>query len=286
TATASIASGAGGSIAAGGTSGTFNAGVATFSGLGLNGVSGTTYTLTFTGDGFTSVRSTGITVSTGAATQLVFTTQPASGTSGAALTTQPVIKVEDSGNNVVTSSNQTITLTPSAGTLSSCGGLTATAGVINVTGCTFAGTIGTNYSLLAQTTTAPVVSGTSANFSPTTHGAATQLVFTTQPASGASGAALTTQPVIKVEDSGNNVVTSSNQTITLTPSAGTLSSCGGLTATAGVINVTGCTFAGTIGTNYSLTAQTTTAPVVSGTSANFSPTTFGAVTQLVITTQP
>src|SRR5208283_77230 len=98
TATASIASGAGGSIAAGGTSGTFNAGVATFAGLGLNGVNGTTYTLTFTGDGFTSVASTGITVSTGAATQLVFTTQPASGTSGAALTTQPVIKVEDSGN--------------------------------------------------------------------------------------------------------------------------------------------------------------------------------------------
>ena len=82
TASATIASGAGGSIAAGGTSGTFANGVATFSGLGLNGVNGTTYTLTFTGGGFTSAASNGITVSTGAATQLVFTTQPAAGASG------------------------------------------------------------------------------------------------------------------------------------------------------------------------------------------------------------
>ena len=76
TASASIASGAGGSIAAGGTSGTFSSGVATFSGLALNGVNGTAYTLTFTGGGFTSAASTSITMSTGAATKLVITTQP------------------------------------------------------------------------------------------------------------------------------------------------------------------------------------------------------------------
>ena len=106
TAGASIASGSGGSIAAGGTSGTFSNGVATFSGLALNGLNGTAYTLTFTGDSFTSAASTSITVSTGAATQLVITTQPSStANSGAALGTQPVVKVEDSGGNVVTSVN-------------------------------------------------------------------------------------------------------------------------------------------------------------------------------------
>ena len=106
TASASIASGTGGSIAAGGTSGTFSSGVATFSGLALNGVNGTAYTLTFTGGGFTSAASTNITMSTGAATQLVITTEPSStANSGAALGTQPVVKVEDSGGNVVTSVN-------------------------------------------------------------------------------------------------------------------------------------------------------------------------------------
>ena len=76
TASATIPSGAGGSIAAGGTSGTFTGGTATFSGLALNGVNGTAYTLTFTGDSFTSVASSNITMSTGAATQLVITTEP------------------------------------------------------------------------------------------------------------------------------------------------------------------------------------------------------------------
>ena len=111
-----------------------------------------------------------------------------------------------------------------------------------------------------------------------TFGTATKLVFTTPPVAGASGSAFSTQPVIKVEDSAGNVVASSAQTVTLTPSGGTLSSCSGLTATSGVINVSSCTFAGTVGTNYTLTAQTTTAPVVSGTSANFSPSTFGTAT--------
>ena len=75
TAAATI-SGAGRSIAAGGTSGTFSNGVATFSGLALNGANGTVYTLTFTGGGFSSAVSSNITMSTGAATQLVITTEP------------------------------------------------------------------------------------------------------------------------------------------------------------------------------------------------------------------
>ena len=80
--------------------------MATFSGLALNGVSGNVYTLTFTGDSFTSAASSNITMSTGAATQLVITTEPsATENSGAALATQPVVKVEDSGGNVVTSVN-------------------------------------------------------------------------------------------------------------------------------------------------------------------------------------
>ncbi len=76
--------------------------MATFSGLALNALAGN-YTLTFSDGGLTTAVSNTITVSTGAATKLVVTTQPSSHrASGAALGTQPVVKVEDSGGNVVT----------------------------------------------------------------------------------------------------------------------------------------------------------------------------------------
>ncbi|HZS15906.1 MAG TPA: hypothetical protein VFC09_15025, partial [Candidatus Dormibacteraeota bacterium] len=264
---------------------TASSGVFTVANCTFAGLVGTNYTLTAQTTSGVSVSGISANFSPttfGTATQLVFATQPIAGASGAAFTTQPVVKVEDSGGNVVTSSSQTITLVASGGTLSNCSGLTAASGVVTVTGCKFAGTVGTNYTLTATTTSAPVVTGTSAGFSPSTFGTATQLVFTTQPVAGASGAAFATQPVIAVEDSAGNVVTSSSQTITLVASGGTLSSCSGLTAVSGVFTVTGCTFAGTVGTNYTLTATTTAAPIVTGTSANFSPSTFGTATQIVL----
>src|SRR5581483_3981855 len=210
---------------------------------------GTNYTLTATTTSAPVVTGTSNSFSPttfGTATQLVFTTPPVAGASGTAFTTQPVVKVEDSGGNVVTSSSQTMSLTPSGGTLSNCSGLTASSGVFTVANCKFAGLVGTSYTLTAQTTSGVSVSGVSNNFSPTTFGTATQLVFTTQPVAGASGAAFTTQPVVKVEDSGGNVVTSSSQTMSLTPSGGTLSNCSGLTASSGVFTVANCKFAGLV----------------------------------------
>ena len=92
----------------GGTSGTLTLhGVATFSGLALNGVSGNVYTLTFTGDGFTSAapRVEHSRSPPGAATQLVIHHRaPATRGNGVAFSTNsPIVKVEDSGGNVVTS---------------------------------------------------------------------------------------------------------------------------------------------------------------------------------------
>ena len=222
TASATIHSGAGGSIATGGTSGTFSSGVATFSGLALNGVNGTAYTLTFTGDGFTSAVSSTITVSTGAATHLVIATEPSTtDASGVALATQPVVKVEDSGGNVVTTDSSTVTASFTSGGVSLTNPTEAAAsGVATFSGLALnalAGSYTLTFSDGALTTT---VSSTIT----VSTGAATQLVITTEPSSTAnSGAALATQPVVKVEDSGGNVVTTNSSTVTASFTSGGVS---------------------------------------------------------------
>ena len=217
TASASIASGSGGSIAAGGTSGTFSNGVATFSGLALNGVNGTAYTLTFTGDSFTSAASTSITVSTGAATQLVFTTSPGNSTNGVAFSAQPVVQVEDSGGNVVSGSSASIMLTPSSGALTcTTNPLSASCGVATFAGCSLAGTAGSGYSLSA-TSSGLIPATSSPTFSLAT-GAASQLVFTSAPSSQAAApVAGTSAFVVQVEDSGGNVVVNTGSSATVTP---------------------------------------------------------------------
>src|SRR5439155_24069953 len=53
--------------------------------------------------GATTVDSSSFTVAADAASQLVYTTQPAGATAGSAFTTQPIVKIEDQFGNVVTS---------------------------------------------------------------------------------------------------------------------------------------------------------------------------------------
>ncbi|MDP4350254.1 hypothetical protein QSG17_25755, partial [Escherichia coli] len=65
-------------------------GVATFSGVGISGTAGTSYTLTFASTGLTSATQS-ITPTVGGATQLAVTTSAAGAASGAAFTTQPVV---------------------------------------------------------------------------------------------------------------------------------------------------------------------------------------------------
>jgi hypothetical protein len=85
--------------------------------------------------------------------------------------------------------------------------------------------------------------------------AASKLVVTTQPVGGVSGATLATQPVVKIEDSAGNVV-SSSATITVTSSAGSTlggSQAAGLAATGGVATFSNLTLAGLVNTSYTLT---------------------------------
>ena len=184
--------------------------MATFSGLALNGVNGTAYTLTFTGDGFTSAASTSIT-DVHRRSHQAGRHHPAlehRELSGAALGTQPVVQVEDSGGNVVTTDSSTVTASFTSGGVSLTNPTKAAAsGVATFSGLALNALAGSYTLTFSDGALTTAVSNTIT----VSTGAATQLVITTQPSSTAnSGAALGTQPVVKVEDSGGNVVTSTD----------------------------------------------------------------------------
>jgi type II secretory pathway pseudopilin PulG len=223
---------------------------------------------------------------TNVATNLNWVTSPIAALSGAAFNVQPVLDVTDTGGRVVTAISTAINL-PSglviapndgAGVITNCTNLAPTLGYYYLSNCSFAGKITTPYTL--SVSVGALTSPPSASFTPTGPGTPTQLVFTTPPASTVSGAPLTTQPVVSVEDSAGNVVTSSTLTINLSNSGGTLNSCTGLTANAGVVNVSNCTFAGVVGTTYYLSA---TSGSLSSIATPITPTLPGAPFQVELT---
>jgi type II secretory pathway pseudopilin PulG len=256
----------------------------------ITGCSGTAYlngvTLTATGTAANGVKPAAV-VSTAfnitrPATKLVFTTQPVAGASGTTLLTMPVIAVEDVNNNIVTAAGSaSMTLTATGGLLQLCTNLTPVAGIVSVQNCTFAGSQTTTYYLNGSiTVNGSTATGTSTGFSPTLAGSAAQLVFTTQPVGGVAGAALSTQPVIQVEDSYGNLVNTSNAVISLNASGGTLANCTNLAAANGIINVTGCTFGGLVSTNYQLFAIS--APLNQAASSFFQLSGPGPASQLIL----
>jgi hypothetical protein len=95
----------------------------------------------------------------------------------------------------------------------------------------------------------------SGNVTPSGPGAGAQLSITTAPVGGASGAALGTQPVVKVLDAAGNVVTGSTAAVTVAIQSGTGGTLGGTTtvnAVAGVATFSSLTLAGVVGSNYVL----------------------------------
>ena len=211
-------------------------GVATFSGLALNALAGP-YTLTFSDGVSTSVVSGTITVSAGLASKLQFTTQPSAGAvTGVALPRQPVVKVTDSGGNVITSVNSGVsTASISTGlgviTAGSVSG-TFTAGVATFSGLTLSGVSGTFNTLSFSGPVSPVVTPV-VSTSITMSGVATQLVITTQPSTTAgTGIALAQQPVVKVEDALGNVVVADSSVMVAIAAPNT-----SLTLTNGAVNV-------------------------------------------------
>ena len=223
------------------------------------------FTVTAAWNSFTSTSAppTTVTLTSGAATTLAFSTQPTVGQSIQATGTgtfSASVSVQDANGNTVTTATNAVTLAtgtnPSAGVLActNAGGLTvnAVSGVATFTGCSIT-TAGTGYTLAA--TSSPVLTPpVNANAFIITAGTASQLDFTTQPVGGvAPGTNFATSPKVSVEDANGNVVTSDTGTVTLAIASGPGGpslSCSNpgfptIAAVAGVATFTNCQISGT-----------------------------------------
>ena len=257
-------------------------GVAAFSGLTVSAQAASGYTLTAASAGLTSATSTAFNVVIGAATMLVFTTQPSAVGSGAAFSPVVVVKVEDSGSNVVTGSSASVTLSLSsgAGALANAS-VSAASGVATFTGLTVTALAANDFIFTAASS--GLTSAASSAFAVTV-GAAAKLVFTSAPSDVASGAAFSPLVAVSVEDTGNNIVSSSTASIALTLGGGTGSLANSsMNAVNGVATFSALTVSALAASGYTLTAASAgLSPMTSGA---FS-VTVGAATQLAFTTQP
>lgn len=114
-------------------------GVAVFAGMGLNGVDGTSYQVTFSTGIALTTPSMNVSVTTGVATALSLASpgvQPAGAVFGTALTTQPKVQLVDSGGNAVSRAGVTIgaTLVSGAGSLTSDTATTLASGLATFSG--------------------------------------------------------------------------------------------------------------------------------------------------------
>jgi len=178
------------------------------------------------------------------ATKLAFTTAAAGAVAATNFTTQPVVTIEDSSGNAVTSSTASVTLSISggaAGATLSCttNPVTATSGVATFAGCKIDKSSTTAYTLTA-TSSGLTQATASLTVSP---GTASKIVFTTTATGGQGGVAWTTQPVVTIEDAASNTVTSNTAKIAMALGAGgngaTLT-CPAVNAVAGVATFAGC----------------------------------------------
>ncbi len=156
------------------------------------------------------------------ATALVFTTQPASSTSGSALATQPVVAAQDAFGNTDVDFTETVTLTEaSAGSLSGDVDIVAVSGVATFTDVAYSATADQQ----SFTLTANDEDGTGSNLSTvdanavTSDVVATKLVFTTEPSpltvNSGQATAFSTVPVVSAQDADNIVDTGYSTDITI-----------------------------------------------------------------------
>ena len=221
-----------------------------------------TYQLTATdaADHLTSQASNSFMITQGVPVQLVFTTSPSNSYGGQAFTpNQPVVKIEDSSGNVVTTDNTAITLAigtnPGGGTLSGCTATTVN-GEADFSGCQI-DKAGNGYTLTATDATdgltTPSAPSNPFNITP---GPAAQLVFTTSPGTSVAGDPLTPQPVVAIEDAGGNVTTMNTGTVSLgigtNPGGGAITGCT-QSVSGGIVTFANCSVS-PAGNGYTLKA--------------------------------
>lgn len=254
-----------------------------------------TYTVTATNDSGSATTTTKeVSISDGTASSIEITQQPVAAASGAALTTQPSVRVLDEDTRIIISPRTiAATVSPSsgalAGTLGGTTSLATTDGVATYTNLTLAGIVETDYTL-----TFAIAGGPSATSSATqvTPGALATVLFTTQPVAPANaGGLMTTQPVVRLEDAQGNLINDRSSTVVvssvLASSTSTTSgSVGGTTSlstSTGIATFTNLTFGGVVGTSYKVKAVS---GAVSAFSDNVTNSQAGAPAKLRVFTEP
>jgi hypothetical protein len=266
-------------IVSGGTPNTV-AGVANFSSLILAGKVATNYTLTFsvtyvdsTSTSRTKTATQVVTLTPGDATKLAITRQAAGFANSSAFSTQPIVAVQDSEGNTVTSSTATVIASVVAASGTSTQALTGTTSLSAVNGtATFTdlgktGLVGDKILTFKSTSFTDATQAFTLEF-----GAAHHLTMSTSANNALNGSAFGTQPVILVHDFSGNLVT--NSTVLVTPSInnGTLdgTDANGVNAVGGVATFSNLGLAATAGaktltfSSSPLTAATQSITAVTG----------------------
>src|SRR5207247_1333305 len=282
--TVALGTNPGGATVSGTTPVTAVGGVATFSDLSIN-KTGTGYTLTASASGFAPVTSTAFDITPGTATQLAFTPQPSTTVAGAAISPAVQVTALDPAGNAVPGFTGSVTVAlgtnPGGATL---GGATTVAAVNGVAsfGDLSANKTGTGYALTATAT--GLTPATSSGFT-ITPGAATQLVFGTQPSTTVANRQITPAVKVRALDAFGNVATEFTGPVAIAlgsnPGGSTLSGTTPVAAVSGV--ATFFVSLNKTGTGYTLTASAGGFAPVTSTAFDITP---GTATQLAFIVQP
>jgi hypothetical protein len=228
-------------------------GVVAFTNLGITGIAGQTYTITYSSGDLQTVIQT-VSVTPGQATQVGIVVGASGAVAGQVFVRQPQIAIQDAAGNTVTDSSETVRVAISeGGTLIGTTARAATNGIAEFTNIGIRGNSGVSYTL----------SYSIGSFAPTTEsinlvaGPAAQLTFAQNAVGANSGAAFSTQPRILIKDEfGNTVLTSSAQvtaTITQVGGFGALLGTTSVNAVNGVATFTNLGITGTNNTAYRVT---------------------------------
>ncbi len=287
--TLTIANNAGGGTLSGTTTVQAVAGVALFSGISIDKV-GTGYTVQAGVTGLTPVTSGAFDITPGAATQIVYSTQPSNATAGAQIAPAVVLTALDAMGNVATGYNGVVTVAITAGTGTAGATLSGAIAVAATNGVASFGTLnidksGTGYTLGAAAS--GLTGATSAAFD-IAAGSATQLVYGVQPTDAVAGSAITPAVEIKALDALGNLATGFVGSVTVAITAGTGTAGAVLSGTATAAAVGGIASFSTLsidkaGSGYTLGA---TAGGVSGATSTPFAIAVGSAVKLAFSVQP
>jgi hypothetical protein len=225
-------------------------GVSTFSGNVLSGTAGT-YNLGFSSNGLVAA-TVSVTVGHGEANYLTITTS-ATAKNAQALASQPVVKIFDVDGNLVTTgaqSSQTVELSVTPGAITGTTAISASGGIATFSGIALEGSTG------SKTVTARIYSPLTASVIAVVDlgvGAATKLTLETEGLGAVNGVSLTTQPVLKLRDSSNNLVTgvAHNVVASINPAASLSGTTVAINTTTGTATFTALSISGVVG-NYTI----------------------------------